>query len=159
MECKCGENRSSEFYKSNKSKCKKCVIAVVNKRRSENIDKIREYDRNRPNAKERVIQNQERIDRYKTENPKKYKQIHQQKIEWAKRNRHKRNAQQKLSRALLNGTVLRPDRCELCDDTKVQAHHPNYSKPLDVIWLCASCHSEEHKKLREIERSKNHEKI
>jgi hypothetical protein len=29
---------------------------------------------------------------------------------------------------------------------KVQAHHPNYDRPLDVIWLCQQCHRNEHRK-------------
>ncbi len=31
-----------------------------------------------------------------------------------------------------------------------EAHHPDYSKPLDVIWLCVPHHGAEHKRIREI---------
>lgn len=42
-----------------------------------------------------------------------------------------------------------------------QAHHPNYSKPLEVVWLCQKHHSEEHVRLnRELENiEKKTEKI
>ena len=32
--------------------------------------------------------------------------------------------------------------CETSDD--VQAHHPDYSKPLEVVWLCRVHHNEVH---------------
>ena len=35
--------------------------------------------------------------------------------------------------------------CEVCGATKAQAHHCNYSKPLDVRWLCPKHHAEWHK--------------
>lgn len=35
--------------------------------------------------------------------------------------------------------------CEICGSTKnLQRHHPNYSKPLEVMTLCASCHRRVH---------------
>lgn len=38
---------------------------------------------------------------------------------------------------------LMKDRCEKCGVTgKLQMHHPDYSKPLDVQTLCAQCHSD-----------------
>ena len=36
--------------------------------------------------------------------------------------------------------------CEVCGETKVHAHHDDYSKPLDVRWLCQMHHSEHHAK-------------
>ena len=43
--------------------------------------------------------------------------------------------------ALRKGTLIRPDVCPECGDvTRLDAHHEDYSKPLDVTWLCRSCH-------------------
>lgn len=58
---------------------------------------------------------------------------------WAKKNPVKRWAEGKLYRALMAGRVIKLP-CEVCGDIKVQAHHPNYAKPLEVIWLCINHH-------------------
>jgi len=43
-----------------------------------------------------------------------------------------------------NGTIQRPGQCIKCSkECKPEGHHPDYSKPLDVIWLCKQCHVEE----------------
>jgi hypothetical protein len=28
----------------------------------------------------------------------------------------------------------------VCGATKTEAHHTDYSRPLDVVWLCKHCH-------------------
>lgn len=38
---------------------------------------------------------------------------------------------------------LIPQPCR-CGSTKVEMHHPDYSKPLMVEWLCRPCHREIH---------------
>jgi hypothetical protein len=35
---------------------------------------------------------------------------------------------------------LVPEPCILCGRTDVDGHHEDYSKPLDVIWLCRRHH-------------------
>ena len=43
--------------------------------------------------------------------------------------------------------------CERCGETKqIHAHHEDYSKPLDVAWLCPPCHRKRHKELKEVAR-------
>ena len=45
-----------------------------------------------------------------------------------------------VTRAIRSGDLI-PRRCQSCNGRlNVQAHHEDYSKPLDVLWLCASCH-------------------
>lgn len=154
MKCNfCGETNEFQFYKYCKSKCKACIRKAVEDRRRREYEKIKEYDRNRPNAKERVEKNKERIKRYKTENPEKYKKYAHQKNEWSKKNSHKKNANAKVQRALFNGVIIKPRECESCGmDKKLEAHHEDYNKPLEVIWLCIECHNKRHIELNEIKR-------
>lgn len=47
-----------------------------------------------------------------------------------------------VGNAVRDGKLVRQP-CRLCGSTtKVQAHHHDYSKPLDVEWLCFRCHRE-----------------
>lgn len=151
MECKeCGEKDEDKFYSSNKSKCKVCVRNSVNKRRQDKHEEIKHYDRNRPNHKQRVQDNKERLARIKVEDPEKYRMYQDSKKAWGKRNKHKRNTHLRLMRAVYNGTVKKLDHCEHCDSKdNIHGHHPDYSKPLEVIWLCTSCHGIEHKKINQ----------
>lgn len=53
-----------------------------------------------------------------------------------------------LHEAMKRGKVIKPDRCEHCSRTfpkaAIHGHHADYSKPLDVVWLCRTCHAREH---------------
>lgn len=40
---------------------------------------------------------------------------------------------------------LVPEPCFGCGSEEVEMHHHDYSKPLDVEWLCRPCHMELHK--------------
>ncbi|KKN08162.1 hypothetical protein LCGC14_1059390 [marine sediment metagenome] len=54
-----------------------------------------------------------------------------------------KQAQGAVNRGLKSGS-LKKKPCEKCGKENVDAHHPNYSKPLDVIWLCRRHHQMEH---------------
>ena len=48
-----------------------------------------------------------------------------------------------LNRALRAGKIVKPDLCQKCREPgRLHGHHSDYSKPLEVDWLCAKCHSE-----------------
>lgn len=51
-----------------------------------------------------------------------------------------------LKTALSAGLLLRPDTCEKCKTRAepIHGHHHDYTKPLDVGWLCTKCHSDWH---------------
>jgi hypothetical protein len=42
--------------------------------------------------------------------------------------------------------VALADVCERCGEKATLRHHPDYSKPLDVVHLCAQCHCDIHKR-------------
>ena len=54
--------------------------------------------------------------------------------------------------AIRMGTLVRQP-CEQCGATPGHAHHDDYSKPLDVRWLCRPCHTEHHKQERASRRA------
>lgn len=62
-------------------------------------------------------------------------------------------AQGAIEKAILRGKIKRPEICEKCGRSSkfrdgrsgIQAHHGDYNKPLDVLWLCQPCHHEWHK--------------
>lgn len=56
-------------------------------------------------------------------------------------------AQQALRAAVRYGRVVKWPACANpgCTRTDVQAHHPDYSRPLDVVWLCPYCHKHAHR--------------
>lgn len=148
---KCGKEKSiNDFYAHKEmsdghlSFCKECVRKRVIEHRQNNIERIREYDRNRPNARERRIKEIQAIKK----NAQRYKKYKEQKKEWAKRNKNKRNAHNKIKRALQKGVILKPDKCQICGKTNcnIQGHHYDYTKPLNVLWVCCECHGKLHKK-------------
>lgn len=57
-------------------------------------------------------------------------------------------ARQFLKRALETGKILRPKACECCliEAKRIEGHHEDYAKPLEVIWLCVKCHKNLHMK-------------
>ena len=55
-----------------------------------------------------------------------------------------------VRRAVRRGELV-PQPCETCGTTPTHGHHDDYSKPLDVRWLCRSCHYKAHHPTIELE--------
>lgn len=67
--------------------------------------------------------------------------------------------------ALNRGDVARKWRCERCErphmrqdedgihTCRIEAHHKDYSKPLDVEWLCVRCHAKADREQRAAEQA------
>jgi ribosomal protein S27AE len=71
--------------------------------------------------------------------------------------RQKANARSYANVALNRGQIDR-EPCEVCESEEAQMHHEDYSKPLDVRWLCRRCHLAEHREFqghRESEKPAN----
>lgn len=102
--------------------------------REKNRKKIKKY--NREYNKEWRVKNG-----YSTD--KKYKKKYPERIK----------ASQLLNYAVKIG-VVKKKPCEFkgCKSIKVQGHHPNYNKPLEVIWLCAKHHKKLHADLSTVKR-------
>lgn len=159
---KCGiEKPLDDFYKHSKmsdgrlNKCKECTKNDVHKYRSENIEKVREYDRSRGELPHRVAARNEyqKTDAYKESSKKakkKYAEKNKAKLselnkKWASENKKKRKAHGFVSYAVRIGK-LTSMRCEVCGCEKTIAHHDDYNEPLKVRWLCSKHHREWHSK-------------
>lgn len=65
---------------------------------------------------------------------------------WNQRNKEKKRAHGIVARAIASGRLLRQP-CSVCGvSNDVEAHHEDYSKPLDVTWLCTHHHAD-HRRL------------
>jgi hypothetical protein len=64
---------------------------------------------------------------------------------WEIENPEKLLAHQTVKRAIRSGELVKPDTCSCCGTNgSVDGHHPDYSEPLHVVWLCHACHMQEH---------------
>ena len=141
---RCNQDKPlSEFYDhaamSDKhlNACKACVRDRVNKYRQLHLDLIRAKDRargRRPERLKKVASNA-------------YKYRHHNKA-WRQRNPEKSRAHTRLRRAILAGYIKKMP-CEVCGSCNSQAHHEDYSKPLEVRWFCFQHHKELHRKYSE----------
>lgn len=114
-----------DFYKCNKTKCIECVKEAVRKNYRRNRDHYINYERERcqrPERKKKALEYQRR-----------------------RRNRfpEKNKARAMVTRRIRSGTLKRQP-CEICGNPNSQAHHDDYSRPLDVRWLCFKHHREAH---------------
>lgn len=70
----------------------------------------------------------------------------------------KKRVQHLVEKALKNGLLINPNKCEKCNvnntfndgRTEIQAHHCDYDKPLNIVWLCQKCHHDWHKENKAI---------
>jgi len=122
--------------------CKECTKSRVSKHREINIEYVRQYDKERANLPHRVAAREAYS---KTEAGKlAIKKAHQNYVETYP-----------LRRAahIITGNAIRDGRlkkqpCLICGGNS-EAHHPDYSRPLDVVWLCSKHHKETHRLTKE----------
>jgi ribosomal protein S27AE len=125
----------SEFYKhsgmadGHLNKCKECSKNDVTSHRNKNLEKIRAYDRERAKIPERIKATTE-ITRL-----------------WRADDKRRAKAHNAVAWAIKKGSLLRSP-CVRCGDSKSVAHHEDYDKPLEVMWLCQPCHKQRHKELK-----------
>lgn len=65
--------------------------------------------------------------------------------EYRKKNPEKIKAHNKVNNSIKRG-ILKKLKCRDCERLDTHAHHQDYSKPLEVTWLCPSHHKLEHSK-------------
>lgn len=129
MDCvRCGEAKSLTDFYANDRTCKTCRREMVRANRAAKAEKYRAYDRERALLPKRVEQNR-RVT-----------------AEWRANNRAERAAQVAVGNAVRDGRLFKWPACAVpeCTSTRPVAHHPDYSRPLDVVWLCQAHHKQAH---------------
>ena len=125
--CRCGQAKPLEEFHRDRAqslgrdyRCKQCAAAYRQ-------------------TTERKISNRQANKRYRqtTKGRMSARQANEKKRRWPKENRVKA----KTNWAVARGLLARPNFCSLCGGNgKILAHHPDYDKPLEVIWVCYPCH-------------------
>lgn len=150
------EKQISEFYKGSPRQCKNCIKAKYkgykkeyyekNKKRilkvqkewhKKNPDKVKIYREKHAEKRAEYYRNW-----YKTNGRKRTKDVKEYYSLWRKRNLIAYRAQCLVTQAVKWGFLKKPKHCESCTrERKVISHHKDYSKPMEVTWLCYSCHA------------------
>lgn len=122
------ENHKEEIKKYNKEygpkwfqENKERLRAVRTKNRDNNLEKYREKGRRD------YANNKEANCAYQ----RKYRKTNAEKVK----------AHSVIVVALRNGSIKKPDFCSICLGTyRIESHHHDYTKPLEVVWVCSKCH-------------------
>lgn len=64
--------------------------------------------------------------------------------QWKMKDPERYRAQNVVHRAVKSGKLIRGP-CVVCGALNGDGHHEDYSKPLDVVWLCRACHNRHHR--------------
>lgn len=78
---------------------------------------------------------------YRKNNPLKAKEL---KLKSIAKNKEAYRARQIVRMRVYRGTMQKLP-CQVCGDPNTQAHHSDYSKPLEVLWLCHKHHQQLHR--------------
>jgi len=106
----------------------------VRNRQPDRLARINERARLYEQTEEGKRQNYARVKRWRAENPEKYV------------------AHTIVGNAVRDGKIVKGS-CVLCGVAKnVDAHHDDYTAPLDVTWLCRKCHGATHREINEMKR-------
>ena len=134
---KCNLNKPLvDFYKHSAmadgylGKCKECAKLDVLQHRANNLEKIREYDKER------------------SKNPERKKANVINNMLWRVKDKRRQMCHNAVSRAIKSG-LLSKNPCIKCGNKISLANHEDYDKPLDVIWFCQPCHKQRHKEINQ----------
>lgn len=119
----------TEFYAHPKmkdghlNKCKDCTKKDVSERYRLVFEDRAEYEKKRNKTKKRKEQVRLYTKRAREKSPEKYR------------------AHNLVASAIKRGLLAKPSVCSICGKAGIiHAHHEDYEKPLDIVWVCARCH-------------------
>lgn len=149
--CVCKANKPiSDFHANRKAKdgksgkCKPCALHAAKIHREQNSDHFKLYDKARATDPARVAA---RVSYKRTEKGKSSHSASMQRYNEKHPDRYK--AKSIFGHQLRIGAI-QPQPCQVCGEGRTEGHHPDYSRPLDVVWLCVPHHKEVHRMTKEI---------
>lgn len=119
-------DREIERAKKYQAENRKHTTSMAKERRHRSIE---QQEKNRERARAWYRNNKKRFYEYRAN--------------YEKENIDKITAQGEAKKAIARKELIRMP-CEICGNTKTDAHHDDYSKPLEVRWLCRAHHKEWH---------------
>ncbi|QBJ80547.1 hypothetical protein [Aquitalea sp. USM4] len=143
---KCGEAKPLALFYANDNSCKECRKAMVRAARARNIEHYREFDRQRASRPDRVAAREaySKTDAFKQSHAKAVRKYRERLPDMF-------TARTAVGNALRDGKLEKLP-CWVCGAANSEAHHPDYSAPLAVTWLCDKHHKETHKMANELRR-------
>lgn len=128
--------------------------AMTTEQKEAEVARTRRYYQDHPDKKRDAQKkyhrtHRETIAQYNILYNKTHREIRRAQVRRSRR-RHpeQHRAHEAVARAVRDGSMcVRP--CEICGDKSAEAHHDDYSKPLNVRWLCRQHHVEHHRKCKE----------
>ncbi len=128
------------------NKCNLCCTTESRNNRKSKSEFYKNYEYNRQKTSKRKINKKRYSENFFTKNPK-------IKTEIGKRYRdkfpEKYKAHTLVNNLVRDGKLIKPNECEICNygSDRIEAHHENYEKPLDIFWLCKKCHNDIHDRI------------
>ena len=128
------------------NKCKECVKSQVSKYVKANPEKKKEWSNNYANSEA----GREKAKSYLSTD--KGKEVRKNRADNYRKNHPIRSrARYIVSYEIQCGRLVRPSICNCCGiECKPHGHHNDYTKPLEVEWLCEPCHKNWHRKNKPI---------
>lgn len=145
----CKEELEEEKFYSGRTACKSCIIRKNTEYKRRNREKVntqkREYYRLNP-------------DKVKASNKKWYENNKEKRSEYHKEYLKTVGGKESVHKSLRKyqdsnrdklriwniAKVIKITECEMCGEEGQVRHHPDYSKPLEVMCLCRKCHKKIH---------------
>lgn len=132
--------RHQKFRENNLEKCREIRRRSTKKYRENHADKIKLSKEER---KEELLAKKRQ--KPKPVNPKKYYNKERNVkavLAWRARNPEKAQCAILARKAIKQGLIIKARFCQICGlEKKLEGHHYDYNKPLEVIWCCRSCHA------------------
>ncbi|KKM95884.1 hypothetical protein LCGC14_1183610 [marine sediment metagenome] len=130
------------WYSSNREHSNRNSRRWRIKNRERMLEYQREYDKNNRDRRKELART------YRKVNPSMVCKVNKNyRLKYPERIR----ANNYLNNSIISGKIVKPLLCSNClkgtTSNNLHGHHSNYSKPLDVIWLCTTCHGIEHRVL------------